>query len=282
MMNPLSLEELLQMRGQPVTDVDGEAFGTIVEVYYDRATHLPEWIGVSSGDKRLVVPLFEAVANASGLKVPYQRELIEGTPTLDEREIDEEVERQLYEHFGIAYSSHSSPTLLPDAMEVSVTDVEDSEPIETEMHVATRWSWPEESPAPPPPHQHGTMPESDPAGAPEKLTLENAAPFPTTQPDQEQPLEPEAAPSAEHADVGERELVGATPLAGGAEASLDDASVVMTDMPADVPGTLHDTTPMATPSRSTRMSRMRPALMAAAAVGVTALMVRRFSRPDDE
>jgi hypothetical protein len=276
-MNPLSLESMLEMRGNPVVDRDGEEVGSISEVYVDRDTRLPEWVGVTRnfwGGSLVLVPLFEADATGGVLRVPYERRTIEETPTTDAGELDESTERRLYEHYGISYSEHTSSSGLPSGVDVSTGDHE-YVPAPA-PHTATRWSWPDEPAATPM------------AGTPERLAdesrvdthgvtaQETMAPNPRIEP--EAATSPDNAPglrafsqqSATHdADRG---------LRPGPRA-IDREALVMSSKPSDLPGTLYDTSPDGMKGSGARKSsRARNTAITMSALGAGLLFLRRMRR----
>ena len=55
-----SIDELSQFQGRPVYDSSGEKIGSVDQIFYDRATGEPEWVGIGTGFlglKTTLVPL---------------------------------------------------------------------------------------------------------------------------------------------------------------------------------------------------------------------------------
>ena len=70
----MSSVRLDELRGQPVYDNAGEKIGSVEEIYYDPATHSPEWIGIGTGffgTKRVLVPVEGAQVSDDGLMIAY-------------------------------------------------------------------------------------------------------------------------------------------------------------------------------------------------------------------
>ena len=283
-MNPLSLESMLEMRGNPVVDRDGQEVGSLSEVYFDRATRVPEWAGVTRnfwGGSLVLVPLFEADTTGGVLRVPYDRRTIEETPATDAGEIDEGTERRLYEHYGISYSQHASSSGLPSGVDVS-TGSRDTGGMRP--HVATRWSWPDEPAATPM------------AGTPERLAEESRVDTPgvTARQDTLAPnprIEPEAAtapdnaPGPPRADADLRTpsqpSVMREPNRGlsAGQRAIDREALVMSSKPADLPGTLYDTSPEGMKGSGARKSRrVRTTVVTMSALGAGLLFLRRMRR----
>ena len=117
MQSTLTKDRLLQMRGQPVYGANHEKLGGIQEIYLDKDTQEPEWIGLSSGlfgNKHTVVPLEEATVEGDGITVPYAKDLLQKTPDIQGNEIDEETEAELYRCYGLNYSKRPSSSGLPE------------------------------------------------------------------------------------------------------------------------------------------------------------------------
>jgi len=111
-MNRVRLDEL---RGEPVYDNAGEKIGSVEEIYYDSATHAPEWIGIGTGffsTKRVLVPVEGAQLNEDGLMVAYSKDHVKDGPDVDEDEISSGREAELCAHYGLqgAQSRATQPT----------------------------------------------------------------------------------------------------------------------------------------------------------------------------
>ena len=110
------LDVLMSMRDRPVRDVNGDSFGKLVEVYYDKATRVPEWLGVDSslfGMTRILVPTLDSRVEEDSIRVAFRKEVALGTPEVLDQEISQDLERNLYAHYGLAYTYDESPTGLP-------------------------------------------------------------------------------------------------------------------------------------------------------------------------
>ena len=100
----MQMEQLQQMRGAPVLDSTGDQIGKVEEIYYDVAGDRPEWIGLGTGflgTKRVLVPVQSAQVQDDGIQVPFEKDHVKGAPDIDDDEISEETERELYAYYGL-------------------------------------------------------------------------------------------------------------------------------------------------------------------------------------
>ena len=109
-------DQLLQARGRPVYGADGSRLGEIEEIYVDNDTDQPEWFALGAGfasTKRVLVPVAGATSYEDGFQVPYGEDQVKATPDVDSDEISQELEAQLYSHYGLEYSERRSESGLP-------------------------------------------------------------------------------------------------------------------------------------------------------------------------
>lgn len=114
----MTVEELTDLRGGDVYSEDGEKIGKVEEVYVDRETGEPEWIGLGTGflrSKLILVPVAGASVREDAVWVRYSKALVKDAPEVGEGDVDQETERGLYEYYGMPYSEARSDTQLPDA-----------------------------------------------------------------------------------------------------------------------------------------------------------------------
>jgi len=100
----MQMEQLQQMRGAPVLDSTGDQIGKVEEIFYDADGGHPEWIGLGTGflgTKRVLVPVQSAQVQGDGIQVPFEKDHVKGAPDIDEDEISEETERELYAYYGL-------------------------------------------------------------------------------------------------------------------------------------------------------------------------------------
>jgi uncharacterized protein (TIGR02271 family) len=117
MTSPMTTQDLERLRGAPVRSRDGEQIGSVEQVYVDRDTGQPEWIGIGTGllrMKRVLVPVQGATTSADGIQVPYDKDHVKASPDIDEDEISQATERDLASHYGLKYSERRSDTGLPE------------------------------------------------------------------------------------------------------------------------------------------------------------------------
>jgi hypothetical protein len=99
---------------------DGAAVGLIEGIYVDGETGRPEWalVGLDADGVtgRIFVPLAGAAEDDGRVRVPREREQIKGAPRLPTSgTLSRLEETRLYDHYGIAYSTAASPSVLPAA-----------------------------------------------------------------------------------------------------------------------------------------------------------------------
>jgi uncharacterized protein (TIGR02271 family) len=100
----MQMEQLQQMRGAPVLDSTGDQIGKVEEIFYDVDGDRPEWIGLGTGflgTKRVLVPVQSAQVQGDGIQVPFEKDHVKGAPDIDDEEISEETERELYAYYGL-------------------------------------------------------------------------------------------------------------------------------------------------------------------------------------
>jgi uncharacterized protein (TIGR02271 family) len=101
-------------QGRTVIDADGEKIGKVDELYYDQEGGQPEWALVNTGlfgTKKTFVPLAGARPSAEDVRVPVTQEQVKDAPRIDaDQELSESEERQLFEHYGVPYTTEGSTT----------------------------------------------------------------------------------------------------------------------------------------------------------------------------
>jgi uncharacterized protein (TIGR02271 family) len=110
-MKHIPLERLTELRGEPVYDAEGEKIGSVEEIFYDKQTGQPEWVGIGTGffgTKRVLVPVAGARATDEGLSVRYSKDQVKDSPDIDEDEISPEREYELYSYYGLEPSRRRS------------------------------------------------------------------------------------------------------------------------------------------------------------------------------
>jgi uncharacterized protein (TIGR02271 family) len=116
MQSVMTIDQLSDARGVPVYDAEGEKIGAVEEIFYDADTRRPEWLGIGTGffgTKRVLVPVEGADLREDGFYVPYAKERVKDSPDIDEDEISQDTEQQLYTHYGLQYSERRSESGLP-------------------------------------------------------------------------------------------------------------------------------------------------------------------------
>jgi uncharacterized protein (TIGR02271 family) len=116
-MATLQKDQILQFRGQQLSDADGDKIGSIEEIYLDAETDAPEWALVKTGlfgSKSTFVPLRDASDVDGALRVPFDKATVKDAPKMDaDGQLSQDEERELYRHYGVEYSEARSDTGLP-------------------------------------------------------------------------------------------------------------------------------------------------------------------------
>ena len=107
-MSGYDIDTVLGWRGDPIHDPSGERIGTVGDVFLDRETDRPAWIGVKTGlfgAKESYVPLSAAQLVDGRLQVPYSQDQVKDAPRVDaDVSLSPEEERRLYAHYGEEYA----------------------------------------------------------------------------------------------------------------------------------------------------------------------------------
>jgi sporulation protein YlmC with PRC-barrel domain len=138
-----------QWPGRDVMDPTGERLGKVREIYLDDATDRPEWVLVETDGGPRFVPLAAGGVEGEKIRVAYAAAAVAAAPELEPtKELTQDEERRLYDHYDVKVSEDASDSLLPDPEQPA------PEPVAAEPE-------PEPEPAPEP------EPEPEPEGEPE-------------------------------------------------------------------------------------------------------------------
>ena len=120
--NMTEVTEAYGFRGRTIIDRDGDKIGKIDDVYEDKQGGQAEWALVNTGlfgTKKTFVPLHDAQPVGEDVRVPLEKGRVKDAPSIEpDGELSESEERQLFEHYNVAYASDgdvSGPTT-DDAM----------------------------------------------------------------------------------------------------------------------------------------------------------------------
>jgi len=104
-MSSIDKDRLLSLRGQQLTDRDGEKVGKMEEIYLDAGSGEPEWALVHTGlfgTKRTFVPLAGATEEDGQIRVPLTKEAVKEAPQVEpDGKLTKDEETALYSHYGI-------------------------------------------------------------------------------------------------------------------------------------------------------------------------------------
>jgi uncharacterized protein (TIGR02271 family) len=96
-----------------MVDSDANKIGTVDAIYVDRQTGEPEFAAVKTGlfgSKVSFVPIDDAKARDDQIVVSYSKDQVKDAPNIDaDAALSEAEEQQLYEHYGLTYSSYEGP-----------------------------------------------------------------------------------------------------------------------------------------------------------------------------
>jgi sporulation protein YlmC with PRC-barrel domain len=110
-------EEVADLLGREVVDMNGSSVGYVDLVFVDHDTSRPEWLGVWSGTPggpRVLVPLRGAEVSTGEIRVPWTESVVRDAPDYGEEDdrglvshdtggiaISSEKERAAYLHYGL-------------------------------------------------------------------------------------------------------------------------------------------------------------------------------------
>ncbi len=108
------MTDAYQWQGRTMVGADGEKIGKISDIYEDPDTGKPEWATVSSGlfgTKSNFVPLAGAAPDGEDVRADVTKNQVKDAPGVEnDGELSEAEERQLFEHYGVPYTSAGSST----------------------------------------------------------------------------------------------------------------------------------------------------------------------------
>jgi uncharacterized protein (TIGR02271 family) len=100
--------------GRTVIDRDGDKIGKIDELYADEQSGRPEWALVTTGlfgSRKTFVPLHGAAPVGEDVRVSVDKASVKDAPgTEADGALSEPEERQLFEHYGVPYTTEGSTT----------------------------------------------------------------------------------------------------------------------------------------------------------------------------
>ena len=106
--------EAYESHSRTIVDSDGKTLGKVDEIYLDDRTQKPEWATVSSGllgGKSQFVPLAGASSDGDTIHARVTTEQVKNAPSVQhDRDLSEEEETRLFEHYGIPYTDDGSTT----------------------------------------------------------------------------------------------------------------------------------------------------------------------------
>ena len=95
---------------------NGEHVGKLADVYVSKETGEPEFLLISSGflgHKLHMVPAEGATRSDEGVQVAFDKDTIDGAPTVNaDDDIDPAEEQRLHEHYGVSYTPHPEGVII--------------------------------------------------------------------------------------------------------------------------------------------------------------------------
>jgi PRC-barrel domain protein len=109
-------------KGRVVLDRAGDKLGTVVDVLYDAERDEPGWVllnlGEPGGAGTRLVPAAGAVEHGNELRVPHDRAVVEGAPSMEpDGRLWPQEQAELYAYYGLAYTGASLAALDEDEEE---------------------------------------------------------------------------------------------------------------------------------------------------------------------
>ena len=103
-----------EFEGRTVIDDSGEKIGKIEELYTDAEGGQPEWALVHTGlfgTKKSLVPIQGASPVGEDVQVPVAKDDVKDAPQIEpDGALSEAEERELFEHYGIPYTTEGTTT----------------------------------------------------------------------------------------------------------------------------------------------------------------------------
>jgi uncharacterized protein (TIGR02271 family) len=126
----MDTEEISQVRGAKVIDLNGDKIGKVEEIYLDKDTDKPEWVLVNTGlfgSSSTFVPLQGSSRQGDDLQVSFDKDQVKDAPAVEAgKELSQSEEAELYRYYGLDYSEAGSDSGLPEGgTGTGVTDTTD-------------------------------------------------------------------------------------------------------------------------------------------------------------
>jgi uncharacterized protein (TIGR02271 family) len=97
--------------GTTAFDQNGKKVGEIKDVYYDDATHRPEWLAIETGmfnQKVTFVPIAGSSSHDGDLWLAYDKKIVRDAPTSEpDGHLTPEEERSLYSHYDLSWDDRT-------------------------------------------------------------------------------------------------------------------------------------------------------------------------------
>jgi hypothetical protein len=101
-------EQIRAWTDRDLIDINGDKIGTVDDLYYDDDIGRPEWLLVKTGlfgTKKTFVPASAVRVSGNDLFVSFDKDRVKDAPRVDEEELTESEERELYRYYGMDYAA---------------------------------------------------------------------------------------------------------------------------------------------------------------------------------
>jgi uncharacterized protein (TIGR02271 family) len=102
-----TIQDVQTWRGRDLYTNDHDKIGEITDIYLDRQSGEPEWLAIKTGmfgSNVSFAPIREASSMEDHVMVPYSKSQVKDAPHVSaDGELSPEEERQLYEHYNVAF-----------------------------------------------------------------------------------------------------------------------------------------------------------------------------------
>ncbi|MDQ2755085.1 MAG: PRC and DUF2382 domain-containing protein [Actinomycetota bacterium] len=122
MISTQEIQDMLGGGGGTLVGEGGDKLGKVSQVFLDDETGRPEWATIAAGGlfggKESFVPLGESTLSGNEITVPYDKAKVKDAPQVtpdSEGHISKDQEAELYEYYGMKYSTAASDSGLPAA-----------------------------------------------------------------------------------------------------------------------------------------------------------------------
>ena len=103
MRRQLTMDEMMELRGAPIVDANGDKLGTLEHIYLDVRGNEPRWIALKTGllgGRSTFVPVDGADVEGNAVRVAVAKEQVDASPDVVPDAISTHTEEALRAHYG--------------------------------------------------------------------------------------------------------------------------------------------------------------------------------------